>query len=267
LPTVNGSRTLTRALGLKIGRIVIDPGHGGHDTGTIGPTGLREKDLVLDLGKRLKVLLEEKTGAEVVMTRSDDTFIPLEERTAIANEKGADLFVSVHANASRNRRARGIETYYLNFTSDPEALEVAGRENSTSQESVHQLQDLIKKIALSEKIVESQDFATQVQREVHSKLRKLTGEQKNRGVKKAPFVVLIGANMPSILAEISFLTNPRDEKLLKKGDHRDHIAEALFKGISCYAENLGGVRVSEQASNAPEAKANPKTRSASVPNF
>ena len=266
-PTVNGSRTLTRALGLKIGRIVIDPGHGGHDTGTIGPTGLREKDLVLDVGKRLKILLEEKIGAEVVMTRSDDTFIPLEERTAIANEKGADLFISIHANASRDRRARGIETYYLNFTSDPEALEVAGRENSTSQESVHQLQDLIKKIALSEKIVESQDFATKVQHEVHSKLRQLTGEQKDRGVKKAPFVVLIGANMPSILAEISFLTNPKDEKLLKKGDHRDHIAEALYKGISHYAENLGGVRVSEQASNAPGVKANPKSRSASVSNF
>jgi N-acetylmuramoyl-L-alanine amidase len=266
-PTVSGSRTLTRALGLKIARIVIDPGHGGHDTGTIGPTGLREKDLVLDVGKRLKVLLEEKTGAEVVMTRSDDTFIPLEERTAIANEKSADLFISIHANASRDRRARGIETYYLNFTSDPEALEVAGRENATSQESVHQLQDLIKKIALTEKITESQDFATKVQREVHSKLRQLTGEQKDRGIKKAPFVVLIGANMPSVLAEISFLTNPKDEKLLKKSDHRDHIAEALYKGISCYVENLGGVKVTEQASNSPGTKTNLKTGSAGASNF
>lgn len=265
-PTVSGSRTLTRALGLKIARIVIDPGHGGHDTGTIGPTGLREKDLVLDVGKRLKTLLEEKTGAEVIMTRSDDTFIPLEERTAIANEKGADLFISIHANASRDRRARGIETYYLNFTSDPEALEVAGRENSTSQESVHQLQDLIKKIALSEKIKESQDFATQVQREVHQKMRTLTGEQKNRGVKKAPFVVLIGANMPSVLAEISFLTNPKDEKLLKKNDHRDHIAEALYTGISRYAENLGGVKVTEQAS-ATGARTAPKSNSTGAPNF
>lgn len=265
-PTVSGSRTLTRALGLKIARIVIDPGHGGHDTGTIGPTGLREKDLVLDVGKRLKTRLEEKTGAEVIMTRSDDTFIPLEERTAIANEKGADLFISIHANASRDRRARGIETYYLNFTSDPEALEVAGRENSTSQESVHQLQDLIKKIALSEKIKESQDFATQVQREVHQKMRKVTGEQKNRGVKKAPFVVLIGANMPSVLAEISFLTNPKDEKLLKKNDHRDHIAEALYTGISRYAENLGGVKVTEQAS-ATRARTGPKSDSTGASNF
>jgi N-acetylmuramoyl-L-alanine amidase len=250
-PTQSGSRTLTRALGLKIARIVIDPGHGGHDTGTIGPTGLREKDLVLDVGLRLKRLLEEKTGAEVIMTRSDDTFMPLEERTAIANEKGADLFISIHANASRDRRARGIETYYLNFTSDPEALEVAGRENATSQESVHQLQDIIKKIALTEKIEESQDFATQVQREVYARLRKLTSEQRNRGVKKAPFVVLIGANMPSILAEISFLTNPKDERLLKRDAHREEIAQALHRGISRYANNLGGVKITEQATIAP----------------
>jgi len=245
-PTEAGSRTLTRALGLKIGRIVIDPGHGGHDTGTIGPTGLREKDLVLDVGLKLKKLLEEKTNAEVIMTRSDDTFIPLEERTAIANEKGADLFISIHANASRDRSARGIETYYLNFTSSPEALEVAARENATSQESVHALQDLIKKIALTEKIEESQDFATQVQREVYLRLRKITGAQKDRGIKKAPFVVLIGANMPSVLAEISFLTNPRDEKLLKKSDHRAQIAEALCNGVAHYVGSLGGVKVARE---------------------
>ena len=142
-PTEAGSRTLTRALGLKISRIVIDAGHGGHDTGTIGPGGLCEKELVLDVAVRLKKLIETRMGSEVVMTRSDDTFIPLEERTAIANEKNADLFVSIHANASRDPSARGIETYYLNFTSNPEALEVAARENATSQESVHGLQQLI----------------------------------------------------------------------------------------------------------------------------
>ena len=246
-PTEAGSRTLTRALGLKIGRIVIDPGHGGHDTGTIGPTGLCEKDVVLDVALRLKKMLEAKTGAEVVLTRSDDTFIPLEERTAIANEKAADLFVSVHANASRDKRARGIETYYLNFTSDPEALEVAGRENATTQESVHELQDLIKKIALTEKVEESQDFALQIQREVFTRLRKATGQQKNRGIKKAPFVVLIGAKMPSVLAEISFLTNPQDERLMKKSEHRERIAEALYRGIEQYVNNLGGVKVAAQA--------------------
>jgi len=252
-------------LGLKIGRIVIDPGHGGHDTGTIGPTGLCEKDVVLDVALRLKKMLEAKTGAEVVMTRSDDTFIPLEERTAIANEKAADLFISVHANASRDKRARGIETYYLNFTSSPEALELAARENATTQESVHELQDMIKKIALTEKIEESQDFALQIQREVFTRLRKATGQQKNRGIKKAPFVVLIGAKMPSILAEVSFLTNPQDERLLKKADHRERIAEALYRGIEQYVNNLGGVKVAARARSRDATPA--ETSSADAPNF
>jgi N-acetylmuramoyl-L-alanine amidase len=266
-PTEAGSRTLTRALGLKIARIVIDPGHGGHDTGTIGPTGLMEKDVVLDVGLRLKKLIEEKTDAEVIMTRTDDTFIPLEERTAIANEKGADLFISIHANASRDRRARGIETYFLNFTSNPEALEVAARENATTQESVHQLQDLIKKIALTEKIEESQDFATHVQREVYKRLRKSTGAGKNRGVKKAPFVVLIGANMPSILAEISFLTNPHDERLLKKTSHRERIAEALYQGVEQYVDSLGGIKVAERGKDSAANSLSPQSAPASAANF
>jgi N-acetylmuramoyl-L-alanine amidase len=246
-PTEAGARTLTRALGLKIARIVIDPGHGGHDTGTIGPTGLKEKDVVLDVALKLRTLIEEKAGAEVVMTRTDDTFVPLEERTAIANEKAADLFISIHANASRSRSARGIETYYLNLTSNPEALEVAARENATTQESVHELQNLIQKIAMTEKVEESQDFATVVQREIYARL-KASRNQRNRGVKKAPFVVLIGANMPSILTEISFLTNPYDERLLKKSDYRDRIADALYRGIARYVDKLGGVRAMQQAS-------------------
>ena len=248
-PTESGSRTLTRALGLKIGRIVIDPGHGGHDTGTIGPTGLREKDVVLDVGLRLKKLLERKAGYEVIMTRSDDTFIPLEERTAIANAKAADLFVSIHANASSDRDARGIETYYLNFTSSPESLEVAARENASSQESVHQLQDLIKKIAMTEKIEESAEFARRLQKAVYRRTSQLSGQQRDRGVKKAPFVVLIGANMPSVLAEISFLTNPRDEKSLRRSDYRQKVAEALYQGILDYVNNLGGVRAVQRAAS------------------
>ena len=239
------SRTLTRVLGLKIDKIVVDAGHGGHDTGTVGPRGLREKDLVLDVALRLKALIERKANAEVILTRSDDTFIPLEERTAIANQSGADLFVSIHANASRDSSARGIETYYLNFTSDPHALEVAARENSSSAESVHQLQTLVKKIVLTEKISESHEFAAEVQRELYASVAK-TGGQEDRGVKRAPFVVLIGANMPSILAEISFLTNPRDERLLKKPEYRQRIAEALYRGIAQYTRNLGGLRMAEK---------------------
>ena len=246
-PTEAGSRTLTRALGLKISRIVIDPGHGGHDTGTIGPSGLCEKDLVLDVALRLKKLIETGMGSEVVMTRSDDTFIPLEERTAIANEKTADLFISVHANASRDRSTRGIETYYLNFTSNPDALEVAARENATSRESVHGLQGLIEKIALTEKIEESKELAQQIQRSVYAQVAQSNDQERDRGLRKAPFVVLIGANMPSVLSEISFLTNPRDESLLKKATYRQKIAEALYRGIARYVGNLGGVKVAQGA--------------------
>lgn len=268
-PSRPDTRTLTRTLGLKIGRIVIDPGHGGHDTGTIGPTGLREKDLVLDVALRLKRLVEEDAGAEVVMTRDNDTFIPLEERTAIANQKAADLFISIHANASRDKSARGIETYYLNFTSNPEALEVAARENATSQESVHQLQDLVKKIVLTEKIEESHAFARDVQQAVHARLVKASGGQKDRGVKKAPFVVLIGANMPSILAEISFLTNPRDERNLKKPDYRQKIAEALYEGMMRYMSTLGGVKVAQKNSAEGPARPSPdrQSRAAEGANF
>lgn len=240
-----GAPTLTRALGLKIRRIVIDPGHGGHDTGTIGPTGLEEKNVVLDVGLRLRKLIERKMGCQVIMTRSTDTFIPLEERTAIANEYGADLFISIHANASRDPAARGVEVYYLNFTSDPEALEIAARENATSQESVYQLQSLIKKIALSEKIDESRDFAQIIDTRLEARLDAAGDPQRDRGVKKAPFVVLIGANMPSVLAEISFLTNPHDERLLRKPAFRQQIAQGLYNGIVRYASSLGTIRVAQ----------------------
>lgn len=245
-PTANGDRSLTRALGLKIGKIVIDPGHGGHDTGTIGPNGLEEKDLVLEVGRRLGKLLETRMGAEVVYTRSDDTFIPLETRTAIANQEEADLFVSIHANSSRDADARGVETYYLNFTSSPEALEVAARENAVSENSIHELQDLVKKIALKEKIDESREFATDVQHSLHSGLAAKSPGVRDRGVKKAPFIVLIGANMPSILAEISFVSNPGDERRLETAEYRQRIAESLYRGIAKYVSGLSGVKVASK---------------------
>ncbi len=242
-PTASGERSLTRALGLKIGKIVIDPGHGGHDTGTIGPNGLEEKDLVLDVSRRLGKLLQTRLGAEVIFTRKDDTFIPLETRTAIANEEAADLFVSVHANSSHDPDARGVETYYLNFTSSPEALEVAARENAVSEKSIHELQDLVKKIALKEKIDESQEFASDVQSSLHSGLAAKNPGVRDRGVKKAPFIVLIGANMPSILAEISFVSNPGDERRLGTPEYRQKIAESLYRGIAKYVSGLSGVKV------------------------
>ena len=245
-PTASGDRSLIRALGLKIGKIVIDPGHGGHDTGTIGPNGLEEKDLVLEVGRRLGKLLETRLGAEVVYTRKDDTFIPLETRTAIANQQRADLFISVHANSSSDEDARGVETYYLNFTSSPEALEVAARENAVSEKSIYELQDLVKKIALKEKIEESREFAGDVQESLHSGLAAKSPGIRDRGVKKAPFIVLIGANMPSILAEISFVSNPGDEHRLATSEYRQRIAESLYRGIAKYVNGLSGVKVASK---------------------
>ncbi|MBI3696304.1 MAG: N-acetylmuramoyl-L-alanine amidase [Acidobacteria bacterium] len=242
-PTSRGERNLVRALGLKIGRVVIDAGHGGHDTGTIGPTGFMEKDLTLDIAKRLGDLIAERTGSEVVFTRSEDSFVALEERTTLANEKQADLFISIHANSSRLPGVRGIETYYLNLTADREAMEVAARENAASQKSIHELQDLVAKITLTEKISESREFASQVQRALYTTVARDNATLRNRGVRKAPFVVLIGARMPSVLAEISFLSNPRDEKLLKTPAYRQKIAEALYKGVAGYSNTLSRVEV------------------------
>ena len=245
-PAANGERSLIRALGLKIGKIVVDAGHGGHDTGTIGPNGLMEKDLVLDVALKLGKLLEERLGAEVIYTREDDTFIPLETRTAIANKEQADLFISIHANSSSDASARGVETYYLNFTSSADALEVAARENSVSEKSIHELQDLVKKIALKEKIEESKEFAVDVEKSLYGGLGARSSGLKDRGVKKAPFIVLIGANMPSILSEISFVSNPADEKKLKTGDYRQRIADSLYKGIARYIGGLSGVKVASK---------------------
>jgi N-acetylmuramoyl-L-alanine amidase len=245
-PNAAGERSLIRALGLKIGKIVVDAGHGGHDTGTIGPNGLQEKDLVLDVALKLGKLLENKLGAEVVYTRDDDTFIPLETRTAIANKEQADLFISIHANSSDDPTARGVETYYLNFTSRADALEVAARENAVSEKSIHELQDLVKKIALKEKIGESREFASDVQRSLYAGLSAKSPNLRNRGVKKAPFVVLIGANMPSILAEISFVSNPDDAKKLKTNEYRQRIADSLYKGVFKYVNSLSGVKVASK---------------------
>jgi N-acetylmuramoyl-L-alanine amidase len=245
-PMAAGDRSLIRALGLKIGKIVIDPGHGGHDTGTIGPNGLLEKDVALDVARRLGRMLETRLGAEVIYTRKDDTFIPLETRTAIANRERADLFISIHANSSHDADARGVETYYLNFTSSPEALEVAARENAVSEKSIHELQDLVKKITLKDKIDESREFAGDVQQSLYGGLSLNNAGIRNRGIKKAPFIVLIGANMPSILAEISFVSNPTDARKMETSEHRQRIADSLYRGVSRYVSGLSGVKVASR---------------------
>jgi N-acetylmuramoyl-L-alanine amidase len=242
----SGDQSLTRVLGLKLRRVVIDPGHGGHDVGTHGPSGLYEKDVVLDVAKRLGALVEERLGSEVVYTRDDDTFIPLEERTQIANDHKADLFLSIHANSSPFRTAAGVETYYLNYTTSKNAMDLAARENASSERSIFDLKDVLQKIAMKDKIDESREFAGHVQNSLYAISSKGNAAAKDRGVKKAPFVVLIGATMPSVLAEIGFLTNSADEALLRKPEQRQKIAEALYKGVASYADSLSHFQVAKR---------------------
>jgi len=234
---LNGQFSLSRQLGLGISRIVIDAGHGGHDPGARA-NGLNESELVLDVASRLRRLLEKEPAIEVAMTRETDVFIPLEQRTAIANREGADLFLSIHANASRTAKARGVETYFLNFASNPEAEAVAARENLTSNRTMHSLPEIVRAIALNNKIDESRDFADLVQKSMVRRLGARNGQLRDLGVKQAPFVVLIGAGMPSVLAEISFLTNKQEAQLLKTGAYRQQIAEALYDAILRYQGSL-----------------------------
>jgi N-acetylmuramoyl-L-alanine amidase len=242
-PATEATATMTRTLGLKIRRIVLDPGHGGHDQGTAGPSGLTEKELVLDIALRLGQMLTDELGAEVIYTRRDDRFVALEERTRIANESRADLFLSIHANSSPIKTVSGIETFILSFTTQKDALETAARENASSDLGVFELRDLLQKIALKEKVNESREFATRINTALSRGWYNQAANARNRGVKRAPFVVLIGANMPSVLAEIGFLSNARDEKELMKSEVRQRMAEALARGISQYADSLSHFQV------------------------
>jgi N-acetylmuramoyl-L-alanine amidase len=244
LPSANldGKFSLARQLGLGVARIVIDAGHGGHDPGAQG-NGVSESELTLDVATRLTHLLQKQPGVEVVMTRDTDVFVPLEERTAIANREGADLFLSIHANASRDPKARGVETYFLNFATNRDAEAVAARENSTSGRAMHSLPDIVRAIALNNKIDESRDFADIVQRSMVHKLGTRNKQLRDLGVKQAPFVVLIGASMPSVLAEISFVTHRQEGTLLKSTAYRQQIAEALFEAVVKYQDTLKRPRV------------------------
>jgi N-acetylmuramoyl-L-alanine amidase len=233
-----GSFSLSRQLGLGVARIVIDPGHGGHDPGA-KVKGLTEAELTLDIALRLeKLLVAKQPGVEVVLTRRADAYVQLEERTAMANRVGADLFLSIHANASDAAAARGIETYFLNFAANPEAEAVAARENADSSKTMRNLPDIVKAIATNNKIDESRDFAAMVQASMYEKLRPVNKDLRNLGVKQAPFMVLIGATMPSVLAEISFMTNRQEGALLKTEKYRQQIAEALYQGVMRYQQSL-----------------------------
>jgi N-acetylmuramoyl-L-alanine amidase len=241
-----GGFSMARQLGLGVSRIVIDPGHGGHDPGAKG-SGITEAALVLDIALRLEQLLAQDPGVKVVLTRRTDQFISLEERTAIANREGADLFLSIHANASASAQVGGVETYFLDFATTARAASVAARENAASGQAMNALPDFVKAIALNNKLDESRDFATYVQRAMMQKLKGGNTAVRDLGVKQAPFVVLIGASMPSVLAEVSFVTNEQEAKLLRGESYRQRIADALAQAIQKYQVSLNRVgKVAQQ---------------------
>jgi len=226
-------------------RIVLDPGHGGHDPGAVGPKNLYEKDVVLDIALKLKKILAKDPNLEIFLTRETDIFIPLEQRTAIANSKNADLFVSVHANASPRREAKGIETYLLNWTSDEEAMKVAARENAISLKKMKKMNEgkdvldiMLSDLRRDNKRDESLKLANFVQQSMVSTLNRSYSHVVAHGVKQALFYVLFGAQMPSVLVEVSFISNPLEEKLLSKDGYRSELAKSMASGISKYMSGV-----------------------------
>lgn len=219
-------------------RIVVDAGHGGKDPGAIGANGLMEKVVTLAMAKALAVRLEEELGCEVILTRKTDIFIPLEERTAIANKVGADLFISIHANASVNRSAQGVETYYLNFSKNDKAAAVAARENGTSIKQVGDLELILFDLMANAKINESSRLASEIQKSLVSDLSRHYSNVKDLGVKQGPFYVLLGATMPSVLVESAFISNSVEETRLKDGEFHEKTASAIVKGVRNYATAL-----------------------------
>lgn len=244
-PAVNNNDgpklSLSNQLGLKIKTIAIDAGHGGHDPGAIGKSGLKEKTITLDVAKRLAALVKERLGCEVVMTRDRDVFIPLEQRPLIAKSKNADLFVSIHVNANRKRKARGIETYIQGLrATDRDAMATAARENATTTKTLSELDDELSKI-LKGLRMESNDedsiyLAHAIQGSLVERVKPIQGHVANLGVKRAFFYVLINTGMPSILAEVGFISNPEEEKLLRMESYRQSLAEALFQGVKKYVD-------------------------------
>jgi N-acetylmuramoyl-L-alanine amidase len=231
------SLSLAQQLGLGVKKIVLDPGHGGKDPGAMA-FGLKEKDIVLDVAKKLAPLLKKELGCEVVLTRTDDSFISLEERTALANTNNADLFISLHINAHSSSKVRGIETYYLNLTTNAEAMRVAARENATSTHQMSELQDILSDIMKNSKIKESSRLAQQVHNSIilEGSKRGFT-EMKNLGVKQAPFYVLIGAQMPAILIELAFISNEKDLDNLKNPSFLEMLTKEIVDGIHAYVSD------------------------------
>jgi len=238
IPKGSQTSTLARQLGLQVGTIVLDPGHGGKDKGAISPNGLYEKDIVLGIAKRLKRNLEITTGCKVILTRTDDRFLTLEERTAIANAQKADLFVSLHINAHEDRNLHGTETYYLNLSNDKESARVAALENATSTRRISDLENILKDIMLNTKINESAKLAKTVQSNLIASLQKNYDSIRDLGVKQAPFYVLLGAEMPSILIETAFITNKTEEKRLQDKNFQQSLVSGISSGIGSYIRQM-----------------------------
>ena len=238
IPTTSGY-SMVRQLGLGIQRIVIDPGHGGKDPGCIGKENTYEKDIVLDVCTRLKKLLLQNKGLEIILTRETDIFVPLDNRAEIANKKKADIFISIHANSYPNKRRAGVETYYLNFNQDPDVLKLAAQENATTTKNISQQREILEKIIRTNKLMESRDLANHLQKSLVTRLASKYQGIKNLGVKGGPFWVLIGGEMPSVLVEISHLSNPLEEERLNTTQYRQVVAQGLYEGILQYIQSLG----------------------------
>ena len=237
-PTTSGY-SMVRQLGLGIQRIVIDPGHGGKDPGCIGKENTYEKDIVLDVCKRLKTLLLQNKGLEIILTRETDIFVPLDNRAEIANKKKADIFISIHANSYPNKRRAGVETYYLNFNQDPDVLKLAAQENATTTKNISQQREILEKIIRTNKLMESRDLANRLQKSLVTRLASKYQGIKNLGVKGGPFWVLIGGEMQSVLVEISHLSNLQEEERLNTTQYRQTVAQGLYEGILQYIQSLG----------------------------
>jgi len=231
-------KNLPEQLGLHVKTIVIDPGHGGRDKGAIGPGGIYEKDITLAIAKKLKKLLEARTDCDVYLTRYSDVFVSLEKRTAIANAKNADLFISIHTNAHRDPRIGGIETYYLNFSTDQEAARVAALENAISSRKISDLEAILKDLLFVTKVNESSQLAEKLHHGLVKYLKRKYRFLRDLGVKRAPFYVLIGANMPSVLVEVCFITNKREAKLLRTASFQKRVAMGIASGVKDYIHTI-----------------------------
>lgn len=234
-----GGYSLARQLGLGVRTIILDPGHGGTDPGCLDPAGPKEKDLTLDIALKLKAILEAETDLAVVLTRETDIYVPLETRTIVANQRKADLFISIHVNATRLKTRKGVETFFLNFSPDPAVNELAAKENATTTKTIGEMDKIVKKIAQNSRIIESRELAQKIQSNLTTYLSERYTDVKDLGAKGGPLWVLLGSDMPAILIEVAHLSNPDEAKRLQSALFRQNVARGIFEGIKAYIRSLG----------------------------